>query len=84
MRSFGICTSDQMLFGSSNQRQKDGIHVWGDNEKQCIQAFSADNLHKGHCLGDQGINGRKDIYSEYQKMVQLKDVDLNGTHYVLP
>jgi hypothetical protein len=54
-----------------------------DNEKQCIQVFSGENLNEGHCLEDQGINGRKAIYSEYQKMFQLKDVDLNGTHYVL-
>ena len=55
-----------------------------DNEKQCIQVFSGENLSEGHCLEDQGINGRKDIYSEYQKMVQLEEVDLNGAYYILP
>jgi hypothetical protein len=55
-----------------------------DNEKQYIQAFSGENLSEGHCLQDQGINGRKDVYSEYQKMVRLKEIDLNGTYYVLP
>jgi hypothetical protein len=86
MRSFGIYISDQILFGSSNQREREMTSACGvcDNEKQSIKVFSEENLNKGHYLEDQGINGRKDIYSEYQKMVQLKDIDLNGTYYVLP
>jgi len=34
-----------------------------DNEKQCIQASSGENLSERHYLEDQGINGRKDIYA---------------------
>jgi hypothetical protein len=48
------------------------------------KAFDVENLSEGHCLEDQGINGRKDIHTEYKKMFQLKDKNLNGTYCVLP
>lgn len=52
-----------------------------ENEEK---AFGVEKLHEGHCLEDQGINGRKDIHTQYKIMVQFKDENLNGTHHVLP
>ena len=64
MRRSGICTSDQICLGHQTE-EKEMASACGacDNEKQCIQAFSGENLSERHCLEDQGINGRKDIYA---------------------
>jgi hypothetical protein len=51
-----------------------------ENEEKYIQGFNGENLSKGHCLEDHGTDGRKDIYSEYQNMVQLKFVCLKKKH----